>query len=202
MSTTAKRKRGKKAKAKGDPHRSSLAVWRDDGDHSGSSTHSLRKIEVHQNWLARLFRVKPAMRYLCFAMPKRRARQEIAILLREWRRHGIREVEVDKDRNIVFARVGPKNCKSRCPALLDKESNVDAETLDFNMKEVSFAVEIMTVIEHGRRGHLAIARFTQEKGAASSFHKTVDYIYRVFVARGLLVTDKRKTGMMVKTLNS
>jgi serine/threonine-protein kinase HSL1, negative regulator of Swe1 kinase len=70
------------------------------------------------------------------------------------------------------------------------------------MKEVSFAIEIMTVIEHGRRGHLAIARFTQEKGAASSFHKTVDSINRSFASRGLLVNDKRKTGMMIKTLNS
>jgi len=70
------------------------------------------------------------------------------------------------------------------------------------MKEVSFAIEIMTVIEHGRRGHLAIARFTQEKGAASSFHKAVDSINRLFLSRALLVTDKRKVGMMIKTLNS
>lgn len=70
-----------------------------------------RKIEVQQNWLARLFRVKPAMRHLCFNILKRRARQEVAILLREWRKYGIRDVEVDKERNIIFARVGPKNCK-------------------------------------------------------------------------------------------
>jgi hypothetical protein len=72
----------------------------------------IRKIEVQQNWLARLFRVKPAMRHLCFTIPKRRARQEVAILLREWRKYGIKDVEVDKGRNIIFARVGPKNCKS------------------------------------------------------------------------------------------
>ena len=72
----------------------------------------IRKIEVQQNWLARLFRVKPAMRHLCFNIPKRRARQEVAILLREWRRYGIKDVEVDKGRNIIFARVGAKNCMS------------------------------------------------------------------------------------------
>ncbi|KAK0655964.1 hypothetical protein B0T16DRAFT_424640 [Cercophora newfieldiana] len=180
--STTKRKRGKKSKTNTESNRASLAIWHDDDGRSSSSTQSARKIEVHQNWLARLFRVKPAMRYLCFTMPKRRARQEIAILLREWRRHGLRDIEVDKNRNIVFARIGPKNY--------------------FNMKEVSFAIEIMTVIEHGRRGHLAIARFTQEKGAASSFHKTVDSINRVFASRGLLVNDKRKIGMMIKTLNS
>lgn len=70
-----------------------------------------RKIEPRQNWLARLFRVKPSMRYLCLQISCRRARQEVAILLREWRKWGIRDVEVDKDRNIVFARVGKKNCE-------------------------------------------------------------------------------------------
>jgi hypothetical protein len=60
----------------------------------------------------------------------------------------------------------------------------------------------MTVIEHGKRNHLCIARFTQEKGAASSFHKVVDTIHSVFTNRGLLVSDKRKVSMMIKTLNS
>ncbi|KAK0733644.1 hypothetical protein B0T26DRAFT_30934 [Lasiosphaeria miniovina] len=141
-----------------------------------------RKIEVHQNWLSRLFRVKPATRYLCFTAPKRRARQEVAILLREWRKYGIKDVETDKERNIVFARVSTKNY--------------------LNLKEVSFAVELMTVIEHGKRNPLSIARFTQERGAASSFHKVVDAMNSTFSSRALLVTDKRKAGMMIKTLNS
>ena len=72
----------------------------------------MRKIEPQQNWLARLFRVKPATRYICLHISKRRARQEVAILLREWRKYGIKDIEVDKDRNIVFARVSAINCKS------------------------------------------------------------------------------------------
>lgn len=72
-----------------------------------------RKIEPRQNWLARLFRVKPSRRYLCLQMSRRRARQEVTILLREWRKWGIRDVEVDKERNIVFARVGKKNCECK-----------------------------------------------------------------------------------------
>ncbi|KAL2020983.1 hypothetical protein VTK56DRAFT_7757 [Thermocarpiscus australiensis] len=151
------------------------SVWSDSDD-------GIRKIEVQQNWLARLFRVKPAMRYLCFNILKRRARQEVAILLREWRKYGIRDVEVDKNRNIIFARVGAKNY--------------------LNLKEVWFAVELMTVIEHGKQNQLSIARFTQEKGAASSFHKVVDAISATFSSRALLVTDKRKVTMMIKTLNS
>lgn len=70
-----------------------------------------RKIEPQQNWLARLFHVKPATRYLCLQISSRRARQEVTILLREWRKWGIRDVEVDKERNILFARVGKKNCE-------------------------------------------------------------------------------------------
>jgi serine/threonine-protein kinase HSL1, negative regulator of Swe1 kinase len=82
----------------------------DDGQ---SQKSGWRKIEPQQNWLARLFRVKPATRYLCLHTSKRRARQEVAILLREWRKYGIRDVEVDKERNVVFARVGASNCKPR-----------------------------------------------------------------------------------------
>ncbi|EON99073.1 putative camk camkl gin4 protein kinase protein [Phaeoacremonium minimum UCRPA7] len=141
-----------------------------------------RQIEPQQNWLARLFRVKPATRTLCLAISRRRARQEATILLREWRKWGMRDVEVDKDRNIIFARVGKKNY--------------------LKIKEVSFALEIMTVIEHGKRNQLSIIRFTQEKGAASSFHKVVDTTASVFANRGLLVADKRKAKMMVRTLDS
>ncbi|KAI1125789.1 hypothetical protein F5Y10DRAFT_224635 [Nemania abortiva] len=141
-----------------------------------------RNIEPQQNWLARLFRVKPATRYLCFSISRRRARQESVILLKEWRKYGMRDVEVDKKRNIIFARLGQKNY--------------------LNLKEVSFAAEIMTVIEHGKRGQLCIARFTQERGAASSFHKVVDTMHSVFSQRNILVAEKRKIKMMIKTLNS
>lgn len=71
-----------------------------------------------------------------------------------------------------------------------------------NIKEVHFAVEIITVIEHGKRNHLSIVRFTQEKGAASSFHKVVDTMHSIFRGRDLLVQDSRKAKMMIKTLNS
>lgn len=70
------------------------------------------------------------------------------------------------------------------------------------IKEVHFAVEIITVIEHGKRNHLSIVRFTQERGAASSFHKVVDTMNGVFSSRGLLVQEVRKAKMMIKTLNS
>lgn len=74
--------------------------------------------------------------------------------------------------------------------------------LVLNMKEVAFAGEIMTVIEHGKRSRLAIARFTQERGAASSFHKVVETLETVLRSRGMLVTDERKRRRMVKTLDS
>jgi len=70
------------------------------------------------------------------------------------------------------------------------------------MREVAFAAEVMTVIEHGKRSHLSIARFTQERGAASSFHKVVETMEAVLKCRGFLVSDERKRRMMVKTLNA
>lgn len=85
--------------------RSARTSWNDQDEPEA------RKIDPQQNWLSRLFRVKPATRHLCLGMSQRRARQEVAMLLRDWRRYGIRDIEVDKERNIVFAKVGSGNCK-------------------------------------------------------------------------------------------
>ena len=94
-------------------HTGSRSASRADGLWQEARETAGRQIEVHQNWLARLFRVKPATRHICFSISKRRARQEVAILLREWRQYGMKDIQVDKERNIVFARVSRKNCKFR-----------------------------------------------------------------------------------------
>jgi serine/threonine-protein kinase HSL1 (negative regulator of Swe1 kinase) len=70
------------------------------------------------------------------------------------------------------------------------------------MKGVAFACEILTVVEHGKRSHLSIARFTQEKGAASSFHKVVETLETVLRTRGMLLSDDRKSRMIIKRLNA
>ncbi|KAL7812881.1 hypothetical protein V8C44DRAFT_364148 [Trichoderma aethiopicum] len=147
-----------------------------------SSSGSSRNIEVKQNWLTRLFRVKPATSHICLTLSRKRARQEVAMLLRKWRKYGMTDIQVDKERNIIFARVGAENC--------------------LNLKPVAFAAEVMTVIEHGKKQPLSIIRFTQERGAASSFHRVVDTMRIVFTDRNLVVKDPRKQKMMIKTLNS
>ncbi|OAA67641.1 Serine/threonine-protein kinase domain protein [Cordyceps fumosorosea ARSEF 2679] len=147
---------------------------------SGSGTQ--RSIDVKQNWLTRLFRVKPATSHICMNLSRRRARQEVTILLREWRRYGIRDIQVDRQRNIIFARIAAKNY--------------------LNIKEVAIAAEVVTVIEHGKRQPLSIIRFTQERGAASSFHRVVDTIRIVFDDRNLVVTDRNKQKMMIRTLTA
>ena len=78
---------------------------------SGEDDQRSRQIEPQRNWLAKLFHVKPVSKFICFCVPKRRARQELTSLLKEWRRYGIKDVEIDKQRNIVFGKVGAKNCK-------------------------------------------------------------------------------------------
>ncbi|KAF7870375.1 hypothetical protein EAF04_004121 [Stromatinia cepivora] len=144
-----------------------------------------RQIEPQQNWLAKLFHVKPASKFICFSVSKRAARLEIAKVLKDWKRYGIKDVQVDKQRNIVFGKVGADNF--------------------LNLKEVSFAAEILTVFEHldrGRKTNLAVARITQERGAASSFHKVVETLDSVLQVRGVLITDEEKKRMMVRTVNS
>lgn len=69
------------------------------------------------------------------------------------------------------------------------------------VKELSFAAEVMTVIEHGTQHPLSIVRITQEKGAASSLERVADNIKSTLQEQDMLVTDKRKAKMMIKTLN-
>jgi len=41
-------------------------------------------------------------------------------ILKEWRRHGIKDIQVDKKRNIVFGKVDTKNSKLNRPYLLER----------------------------------------------------------------------------------
>ncbi|MBE3041610.1 hypothetical protein IMZ48_03325 [Candidatus Bathyarchaeota archaeon] len=53
--------------------------------------------------------------HLCFAISRKRARHEVMLILRQWRKYGVRDIQVDRERNIIFARVGDKNCESPFP---------------------------------------------------------------------------------------
>jgi hypothetical protein len=67
---------------------------------------------------------------------------------------------------------------------------------DFHLKPVWFHAHVFTVLEHGRKCNLSIVRFTQEKGAASSFLKVVDTLEAVLKEHGLTVEDTaRKRGI-------
>ena len=79
--------------------------------YSINSNPETRQIEPQQNWLAKLFNVKPAAKVICFSVSDRRARQEIVTILKEWKRYGIRDLQVDRKGNRVFGKVAAKNCK-------------------------------------------------------------------------------------------
>lgn len=74
----------------------------------------------HQNWLQKFLRIKPAVTVLPFQVSRVRARKEMASLLREWRKYGMRDIMVDKAAGRVWARVGEKNCEFSCCFLIPK----------------------------------------------------------------------------------
>ena len=51
---------------------------------------------------------------------------------------------------------------------------------------------MFVVLEHGRHAGLCLTRFTQRKGAASSFRKVVDTVETMMSGRGLLVEDEER----------
>ncbi|KAL8768981.1 MAG: hypothetical protein Q9209_004898 [Squamulea sp. 1 TL-2023] len=133
-----------------------------------------------QNWLQKFLRIKPAVTVLPFQVSRVRARKEMVNLLREWRKYGIRDIVVDKVAGRVWARVGEKN--------------------SLHIRPVSLAIEIFTVLERGRKANLALARFTQEQGAKSSFDRVVKTMEKVLGERGTLVEDVGKARGMRSVL--
>ncbi|KAI9651850.1 MAG: hypothetical protein M1829_002130 [Trizodia sp. TS-e1964] len=134
--------------------------------------------QPHQNWLAKFLHIKPARRVLCFSVSKVYARREIASLLREWKKYGLEDVRVDKSRRVqlIFGRVDASNF--------------------LHIKPVNFVVEVFTVLENGKPANLAVARFTQEKGAASSFYKVVETVESVLKSKDIMIKDPERRDKM------
>lgn len=63
------------------------------------------------SWFARILNIKPASKVLCFQVGRGKARQEVVRLLREWKKFGIRDVQWDRNTNVVTARVDKQNRK-------------------------------------------------------------------------------------------
>lgn len=131
---------------------------------------------------------------MCFQVSKVRARREIASLLREWRKYGIRDIVVDKNTSRIWAKVARVNCKFSSYLLFFRKSHLISVPA-LHIPPLSFAIELFTVLHLGRKANLSIARFTQEKGAKSSFEKVVAAVEGVLRARGLVIEDGRAEGM-------
>ena len=106
--------------------------------------------------------------------------KEIRGVLRDWKAYGMKDIVSDREAGRIWARVDENNT--------------------LNIKGVSIAVEIFTVMQKGRKVGLSVARFSQEKGAKSSFDKVVQGMKGVLGGRGHLVAEKKKAKEMRRCL--
>ena len=125
-----------------------------------------------RSWFARFLRIKPESRVLCFSVPRGRARTEIYRLLREWQRHGITDLTYFPQDNAITASVNKTNA--------------------LGIKPVSFRVELFVVLRNGKKVGLSLARWTQTRGAASSFRRVLGIVEEVLAQRGDLIDDEAK----------
>lgn len=137
-----------------------------------SSNDAPPAVGPERSWFARFFNIKPAVQILCFNLPRGQARQELVILLKEWQRHGIRDLQYSRAHNTIAARV-------------DKNNSLD-------IKPVTFRIELFIVLDRGRKVGLCIARFVQVKGAVSGFRRVLEVVDGVTRGRGWLVEDEDK----------
>ncbi|EAT84817.2 hypothetical protein SNOG_07351 [Parastagonospora nodorum SN15] len=185
-------------------------------EHGGEAAPRTGPPEMQMNWLSRFLHIKPANKTLCFHIGRGKVRQDLVRLLRDWQRFGIRDVTFDRETNTITGRVDKGNRKyisSPCPDLLFSEWRMEdwrfkVEVLEvehilryLKIKPVSFVIELFVVLEHGQRANLCLARFTQTRGAASSFRKVVDIVEDVCRARCMLIDDPEKQAAMMEVLD-
>ena len=153
-------------------------------------------IHISQNWFAKFFHIKPASKLVILSVTKARARKEIVKILKEWRKYGVRDVISEKGTgsgDLIRGRVDDMNRESS-DLLCGRRLLI--HKVDLHLKPVAFHAQLFTVLEHGRKCSLSIARFTQERGAASTFYKVVDTLESVLQERELTVEDRaRKRGI-------
>lgn len=156
---------------------------------------NLRPIEVNQNWFAKIFHIKPATRVLCFVTTKAKTRKELIKTLKGWHQYGLRDVVAERraGSDVIRGRVDTENCECS-PATY--HGMVLTKCTDLSLKPVYFHAYLYSVLEHGRKANLSVIKFTQERGAASTFTKIVETLESHFRKRDLLVLDAaRKKGI-------
>ncbi|PWY83502.1 Pkinase-domain-containing protein [Aspergillus heteromorphus CBS 117.55] len=135
-----------------------------------------------QNWFARVFQIKPATRVVALNTSTTKARKDVHKILKEWKKYGMEEVFLDKDRRIIYGSV--------------------AEANFLRLRPVQFSAEFCTYLERGRQENLSLVRFRQERGAASSFNKVVDTLYLVMKQRNMIVEDPARAKEMARILDA
>jgi serine/threonine-protein kinase HSL1 (negative regulator of Swe1 kinase) len=137
---------------------------------------------AERSWFSRFLNIKPATKLLCFSIPRGRARTELVLLLKEWQRHGVRDLEYSREHNTIYARI-------------DKNNSLD-------IKPVAFKIELFVVLEHGVKVGMSIARFVQVKGAASGFRTVLEVLDGVVRKNKWLVEDEEKVKALCEVVGS
>ncbi|KAF1978258.1 Pkinase-domain-containing protein [Bimuria novae-zelandiae CBS 107.79] len=177
----SKEDKNKRSLELGDNFSTSSILSGHDLEHTGEAPARSGPPDFQLNWLSRFLHIKPASRALCFQVRRGKVRQELVYLLRDWQRYGVRDVTCDRNTNIISARV-------------DKNNRL-------NLKPVTFVIELFVVLEDNKRANLCLARFTQTRGAASSFRRAVEVIEDICREKHILIEDEQKKVAMCEILS-
>lgn len=69
-----------------------------------------------------------------------------------------------------------------------------------HIRPVQFFASVYAVLERGKAAQLSIVKFTQEKGAASSFHRVVGTLESVLKENDLVLNDTEKRKKIMKKM--
>jgi hypothetical protein len=125
---------------------------------SGVTTNLRQKPQPKEwNLLHRLLRIKPESRVIVMCHSRRVSRNIISQLMLAQDMNGIEELVRDvKNRNLFTGNLVKDNA--------------------WNLKAVSFAIELFSILRDGKVSKLTAIRFTQTRGSAQSLRRMVDML--------------------------
>jgi len=76
-----------------------------------------RDLGIQRSWLSRFLKIKPATTTICFQAGRGLVRHKLMRLLRSAKAVGMRDVELDRERNLIFASLDANNGSfpNHCP---------------------------------------------------------------------------------------
>ena len=110
-----------------------------------------------------------------------------------WMESGLVDIRFNRQQGVITARVARRNGKLNAVNAMEKNrSSNEYPSLALSIRSVSFMIQVRPYRPDPGNSQ-AVARFLQQKGAASSLRRVIQEIVKVCREQGVLIEDPKET---------